>query len=133
MKKLYHKHKKKINYLIVGVWNTVFGYLSFVALYYLFSQRINYMFLVVFSNILSITNAYIGYKIFVFKTKGNYLREYLRFYVVYAGAIAINLIFLPILVEIFGIAPVIAQGGIVFVSVLFSYFGHSRFSFRLDA
>jgi len=107
---LYHKHKEKINYLLVGGWNTVFGYFTFVLLYFLFSQRIHYLFLLVISSILSITNAYIGYKTFVFKTKGNYVREYLRFYLVYGGVMLINFIALPIIVEFTHFSPPIAQG-----------------------
>jgi putative flippase GtrA len=129
MKRLYKKHEEKINYLLVGGWNTVFGYLGFVALYYLFADRVHYLIIFVVSNILSITNAYIGYKTFVFKTRGNYLREYLRFYLVYSGAIALNFILLPVCVELLRLSPPVAQGGLIFINVFFSYFGHKHFSF----
>src|SRR3989338_5358541 len=128
MKKLYRQHQEKINYLLVGGWNTVFGYLAFAALYFLFRQNLHYMVLFIISNILSITNAYIGYKVFVFKTKGNYLKEYMRFYVVYGAAMALNFVLLPLAVELLRISPVIAQGGLVFVNVIFSYAGHQRYS-----
>jgi putative flippase GtrA len=130
MKHFLKKHKEKINYFIVGMWNTIFGYFVFAALYYLLNKNIHYLFLLIISNILSITNAYIGYKTFVFKTKGNYLNEYLRFYLVYGAMLILNLIFLPVLVEIFRVNPVIAQGMFVFVSFIGSYIGHKYFSFR---
>ena len=95
MKHFYKKHQEKIDYLLVGGWNTIFGYLVFVLLYYLFSSKIHYILLFILSNILSITNAYIGNKVFVFKTQGNYIREYLRFYVVYGGAMMLNCVLLP--------------------------------------
>jgi len=82
------------------------------------------------SNIISITNAYVGYKIFVFKTEGNYLREYARFYVVYGSAFLLNFALLPLCVEILRISPVLAQAGLIFINVIFSYFGHKNFSFR---
>ena len=129
MKKLYDRHKEKIDFLLVGGWNTLFGYVVFLALYYLFADKIHYLIIFIVSNILSITNAYIGYKLFVFKTKGNYLQEYLRFYVVYGGAILLNLILLPITVEYFRFSPPIAQGGLMFLNVAFSFVGHKRFSF----
>jgi putative flippase GtrA len=129
MRKLYRQHREKINYLLVGGWNTVFGYFVFAGLYFLLHQDLHYMVLFIISNIISITNAYIGYKVFVFKTKGNYLKEYLRFYVVYGAAMALNLVLLPLAVELFRLSPVIAQGGLVFVNVLFSYVGHKRYSF----
>jgi putative flippase GtrA len=131
VKDLYQKHQEKVNYLLVGGWNTIFGYLTFVALYYLLHQSIHYLILLIISNILSITNAYVGYKIFVFRTKGNYLKEYLRFYVVYGLALLLNLALLPLVVELLKINPVIAQAIIMFINVVFSYLGHKNFSFRL--
>lgn len=132
MRRLYQRHKEKIDYLLVGGWNTIFGYLTFLALYYMLAARVHYLILLVISNVLSITNAYIGYKIFVFKTRGNYLREYLRFYVVYGIALVLNLILLPVCVELFRLSPPLAQGGLIFINVIFSYLGHKNFSFRMQ-
>ena len=129
VKRIYQKHREKINYLLVGGWNTIFGFLTFALLYALFHQHLHYLVLFIVSNILSITNAYIGYKIFVFQTKGNYLAEYARFYLVYGSAMALNLVLLPLVVEFLHINPVAAQGGIMFINVIFSYFGHKHFSF----
>lgn len=132
MKRIYQKHQEKINYLLVGGWNTVFGYLTFVALYYLFHAVIHYIFLLIISNVLSITNAYAGYKIFVFKTEGNYLREYMRFYLVYGFTIALNLALLPLVVEILHVNPVIGQAFVMVFNVIVSYFGHKYFSFGVS-
>lgn len=120
-----------MNYLLVGGWNTAFGYLVFLALYYLFVSRIHYLIIFVISNIISITNAYIGYKIFVFKTKGNYLKEYARFYLVYGGAMALNFILLPVCVELLKISPPAAQGGLIFITIIYSYLGHKNYSFNV--
>lgn len=82
------------------------------------------------SNVMSITNAYAGYKIFVFKTKGNYLREYFRFYVVYGVALCMNYIVLPICVELLKMSPLVAQALLTAITVTSSYLGHKHFSFR---
>jgi len=129
MKQLYRRHKQKIHYLIVGGWNTLFGYGMFVALYYLLNQWLHYMIIMLLSHVVSITNAYFGYKFFVFKTKGNYLREYLRFYIVYGVGLLLNLILLPIIVECFSISPVIGQAFVISVIVIVSFFGHKHYSF----
>jgi len=129
IRRLYKKHQEKFNYLLVGIWNTIFGYSVFVALYYLFGQWAHYMFIWVVSTVLAITNAYIGFKSFVFRTKGNYLREYLRFYVVYSGSMLLNIVLLPLCVEILRIAPPAAQGGIICVGAVVNYLGHKHFSF----
>ncbi|OGC32362.1 hypothetical protein A2311_05280 [candidate division WOR-1 bacterium RIFOXYB2_FULL_48_7] len=87
------------------------------------------MVLLIVSNILSITNAYVGYKLFVFKTKGNYLQEYLRFYVVYGTALVLNFVLLPVCVEIFKVSPPLAQAGLLGLNIIFSYLGHKNYSF----
>ena len=126
----YEKHKEKINYLIVGGWNTIFGYFTYFVLYKVFSADVNYILLLIPGNIIAITNAYICYKLFVFKTKGNYIKEYLRFYVVYGVTILMNFILLPFCVEIIHLEPLVAQGIIIFATVLLSYMGHKFFTFK---
>lgn len=131
MQKIYHRHKEKINYLLVGGWNTVFGYFAFIALYYFFGAHINYLILVLLSNILSITNAYVGYKLFVFRTRGSYFKEYLRFYLVYGLCILINLMLMFLAVDFMKINPVIAQAMVMWFTVIISYLGHKNFSFNI--
>ncbi|MCU0641435.1 MAG: GtrA family protein [Candidatus Margulisbacteria bacterium] len=129
MRKLYDRHRQKINYLLVGGWNTVVGYLVFVSLYYLLVASVHYLLIWLVSNVISITNAYIGYKLFVFKTRGNYLREYLRFYLVYGVSMALNVVFLALCVEQFKLSPPVVQAGWLFINVIISYYGHKHFSF----
>jgi putative flippase GtrA len=114
---------------MVGGWNTVFGYGAFALLYYFLSGRIHPTIILTFSYILSITNAYIGYKIFVFKTKGNVLREYFRFYVVYGGAFLINLVLLPIFMNFLMLNAYLSQGLITIMTIVGSYILHKRYTF----
>jgi len=129
MREFYRKHEEKIKYILIGVWNTFVGYLTFIALYYLLQKRLNYLIILVYSNIISITNSYLCYKFFVFKTKGNYCNEYLRFYLVYGASFLANMILMPVFVEIVRIKPIPAQGIILFFSVMFGYLGHKHYSF----
>jgi putative flippase GtrA len=128
-----------LRYLVVGVWNTLFGYAVYAALTAVLTPLIPYSYMVasLLSSFVNITVAFLGYKWFVFKTKGNYLREWARCVAVYSGAIAIGLILLPILVGIIRHAtryqreaPYIAGAVLTGVSVVFSFVGHRRFSFR---
>jgi putative flippase GtrA len=128
-----------VRYLVVGAWNTLFGYATYAALTALLTPLIPYSYMVasLLSSIVSITVAFLGYKWFVFKTKGNYLREWARCVAVYSGAIAIGLALLPILVGIVRHAtryqreaPYIAGAMLTGVSVVFSFVGHRKFSFR---
>jgi putative flippase GtrA len=106
------------------------------------------MMLVIIANILAITNAYIVYKLFVFRTKGNYLREYLRFYVVYGLVFVIAIALFPFFMEIvipffakhflyyqgiFKYKAYISQMCITGVTMFISYFGHEKFSYRCSS
>ncbi len=125
-------------YLIVGAWNTLFGYGLFVLFTYLLTGIVPfaYMLACVLSNVLAITVAYLGYKVFVFKTKGNYLREYLRCYLVYGTAFLVNLAMLPMLVILLELvvrprayAPYIAGAVLTAGTVVLSFIGHRQYSF----
>jgi putative flippase GtrA len=124
------QNKKRLRYIFVGVWNTIFSYAAFLGLYFYLHSLLHYTVILVLSQIVGLTNAYICYKLLVFKTKGNILREYLRFYVVYGSTFIINLLLLGLFVEILLISPVLAQGIIAIVVVIIGYVGHNRFSFK---
>lgn len=117
-------------FLVAGGWNTVFSYLVFSGLYYFFSATCHYMVILTIATGLGVTNAYICHKFFVFRTEGNYLREYLRFYAVYSVQIIINYIALPILIKL-GMSAYLAQGLIIGVTTIGTYFGHKHISFRI--
>jgi putative flippase GtrA len=125
-------------YLIVGMFNTVFGYSSYVVLTALLTPYIPYAYVVagVLSNLLNITVAYFNYKWFIFKTKGNYLREWLRCLLVYSGGMATGAVLLPIVVLALRLltpfkssAPYVAGALLLIVNVVLSFIGHKKFSF----
>jgi putative flippase GtrA len=124
-------------YLVVGIWNTLFGYSLFALFTWLLTGLVPmaYMLACVLSNVIAITVAFLGYKWFVFKTKGNYLREYLRCYVVYGTAFLVNLALLPLLVVLFDwivnprASPYVAGAVLTAGTVLLSFVGHRQYSF----
>ena len=96
-----------VRYLCVGVWNTIFGYASFAASLFLFShllpQRFLYLAVVVASVVstpINITVAYFCYKLFVFRTTGNYLVEWLRCFAVYGVGMLPGLLVLSALTRV---------------------------------
>jgi putative flippase GtrA len=123
------RNREFIKFLIVGGWNTLFGYGLFIILFYL-PWKLHYIIVLIISNIIAITNAYICYKFFVFKTRGNYVREYIKFYGVYGVTFLIGLLLLPVFVEVFKIHPVISQGLLLVITIFWSYFGHKHASFK---
>ena len=125
-------------YLVVGAWNTLFSFLSYAALTALLTPLISYayIFASVISSVLSITVSFLGYKWFVFKTKGNYLREWFRCVIVYSGSIIFGTLVLPVLVFALrhltrsnASAPYLAGAILAGMSVVASFFGHKKFSF----
>jgi putative flippase GtrA len=91
-------------YLGVGVFNTFFGYISFVVVLTLLNvslpARLLYLTVMLASIIstpLNITVAYFGYKFFVFRTKGNYLGEWLKCFAVYGAGMIPGLVALSAL------------------------------------
>ena len=79
-----------VRYVLVGGFNTLFGFGTYVIILLLLNRIVaqRYLYLtVIFASILStplnISIAYLGYKFFVFRTKGNYLREWFKCFAVY--------------------------------------------------
>lgn len=120
---------KRIRFLVIGGINTVNGYLISLICYYTLAPHLNIVFISVIINIISITFSFTTNKLFVFRTKGNWLAEYLRCYVVYGGVIFISLVATWLTVEVMLIQFWIAQLIIIPILILISYIGHSRFSF----
>jgi putative flippase GtrA len=127
-------------YLMVGLWNTAFGYSLYALFTVLLTPRLRfaYLYASVFSNLIAITVAYFGYKFFVFKTRGNYLVEWFRCILVYGSGILPGLVILPLLVEAlhycFNLgrgAPYIAGALWTGLTVIYSFLGHKHFSFRV--
>lgn len=117
-------------YLAVGGWNTLFGIGVYTLLFELLKGRAHYLALAVPSNILAVTNAYVCYKLIVFKTKGNIIREYLRCYLVYGVSMLFGMAGLWLLVDGFGFYPVWGNILVAGITVIVSYVGHRVFSFR---
>jgi putative flippase GtrA len=79
-----------LRYLYVGIFNTVFGYCIFATALFCFNhvvpQRYLYLTVILASAVstpLNITVAWLGYKFVVFRTRGNYLREWIKCFSVY--------------------------------------------------
>ena len=130
MKALYVKHGVKLHYLLVGGWNTIFGYGVFVALHYVTAPiHIHYEVVLILSQIISVTSAYLLYKKFVFRTKGHYFQEYCRFWAFYWLSLLANVMLLPLLVEVLHQDLILSQALLIVVSAATSYFWHAHHTF----
>lgn len=125
-------------YLVVGVANTIFGYGTYAGLTALLTPHIPFAYMVssVISIFLNFTFSFLNYKRFIFKTKGNYLREWSRSIVVYSGMFAVSVTILPVLVFLIrhltmatSSAPYIAGAIQMGVVSCVGFLGHRHFSF----
>ena len=132
MREIVEKHREKIMYLIVGMWNTAFGYGLFAALYYLLSKSMHYNAILFISYLVSTINAYLFYKYLVFKIKGNLVKGYLKFSVVYVYAYLGNMLILFGLKRFTSIDLYSGQAISVVLIVLVSYFSHKKYTFKKD-
>jgi putative flippase GtrA len=137
---LWLNHQTKVRFVLVGLWNTIFGYLVFVGLDYLFNlffspRYVAYMSAAVLANIIAILNAYIFHKFVTFRSPLRGLAiipEFVRFFSMYLFSFFLGLVLLPVFVEIFHLDPKIAGALLIPITMIISYLGHSRFSFRQD-
>jgi putative flippase GtrA len=128
-----------VRYILVGGFNTVFGYGIFALLNWMTRGlgTYNYLYAAILANLIAITVAFLGYKWFVFRTRGNYLVEYIRCFGIYGTSALIGLAGLSILVPILRRnlphpeqAPYLAAALLTVVTMVFSFFGHKNISFR---
>ena len=128
-------------YLLVGGFNTVFGYSLFAVLNYSLQGmgQYSYMLASLLSNLVAISVAFLGYKWFVFRTKGNYMKEWFRCIAVYSSGMLLTLAGLPVLVPLLRrfmvqrpqAAPYVAAAIMAVVVVIASFFGHKHISFAV--
>jgi putative flippase GtrA len=128
---LLHKNRQKIHFLLVGGLNTLFGLAAYPIIYFLTrSSGLGYLWVLAISQSICVTFAFFTNKNLVFKTQGNYLKEYRKFISFHASIFAINLILLPVLVDRLGLSPVIAQTLFSILIIVSSYFWYSRVTFK---
>ena len=134
---LWQKHQIKIRFFFIGVWNTIFGYLVYISLDYLFTfvfqkRYLAYMTAAVLANIIATISAFLFHKHITFKStvKGKgVIIEFFKFYSMYAVTNILGFALLPFFVEVLKMDPKIAGALLIPVVAIISYFGHSRFSF----
>lgn len=117
-------------FLLVGIYNTIVGYIIFLTLNLSFCKDFHYITILISSYIFSVSHAYLMQRILVFQSKNAIYSEYWRFFIVNLTGLGINIVFLSLLVGL-GLRIEISQAIAIFLTTVISYFGHKNFSFRL--
>ena len=124
------RHRTKVRFLLAGALNTALGLAVYPALYFLAAPlKFHYLTILVISQAVCVTFAFLTNKFLVFRTSGNYLRESGKFIMFHLVYFLVNLAALPFLVELAGMHPVLAQTLFAVLVIVTSYFWHSRITF----
>lgn len=136
---------QSFRFLVIGGCNTLFGIAdTFVLLKLLLLLRPSEPKLMgtaamAVSSIINIGFSFLTYKWFVFQTKGNYRREYLRSLTIYLPSLALNTFLVAPLALVLKRwtgydrgSVYMAMGTILTVTIVFSFFGHKHVSFKQD-
>jgi putative flippase GtrA len=121
---------QKTRYIVVGSWNTLFGYFAGLLIYSWLGLIFNVIVIGVIANVLAISMAYLTNKIFVFKTKGNWKKEYIKAWMLYGSTTVIGIALLWVLVDILEIRFWVAQGLVTIILIVTAYIGNLRFTFK---
>ena len=128
--RFYFRHPEQVLYLVVGGWNTVFGYGIWAVLQYLLGGYLHYLVIVLLAWPIAVLNAYVCYRHFVFRSRGSVLRELPRFSLVYVLALIVNLALLPVALSVLPFNIYGIQALFTAVVVGCSYLAHKYYSFH---
>lgn len=124
------RENRTLRYLLVGGWNTLFGYGIFAGLYLILNEDLSYLLIAVMSHFLAVTQSFITQRRFVFCSGQPWAGEYMRFHIAHLGSLLAGLIALRLLVETIGVPPLLAQAVATVLITVLSYFLHLHFTFR---
>jgi putative flippase GtrA len=120
---------QETRYLIGGAWNTTFGYGVSLILYRLLAEQLSAAEISLIASVIAISMAFLTYKLFVFRTRGNWLGEYMRSYLVYGVSAIIGILSMSVLVDHMRMEFWLAQAIVMVGIVVFSYLANRFYAF----
>ena len=124
-----HWSDQRARFLVIGAWNTAFGYAVFVVLYLLLYKYVHYIYIALMAHAVAVSVAYLGQRILVFRSRGYWLSEFIRYNLSLLMGLAIGMLMLWSFVTLLAFSPIIAQAIVTALGVFLNYLMHSRFSF----
>jgi putative flippase GtrA len=119
-----------LRFVVVGVVNSVFGFGVFAGLQLTIGAHVHYLVILLISHVVSVLEAYVLQRWLVFRVSGRWWRDLARFWSVYLVALAINLVALPLLVEIAHVSVLPAQAIVMLGVAMGTFVAHRSFTFR---
>jgi len=130
MPRCLRRYREQIMYLLIGGWNTLFGYAVFALMYWAWQDRLPATVILILSYVVAVTNNYICYRYLVFRSRGRMHHEMGRFLVIYGVTLAGNLIVLPLALRTLPLNAYVIQALYNVVVVVASYLGNRLWAFR---
>ena len=130
--KLYSKWcsiSDKIRFLLVGGFNAAFSYVIFAIAINLIGSE-HYQICVALQWIISSVFSFVNQKIFVFCTKGHWVKEYLKCCTTWAVSYACNAIILEFIVRYISKNVYLSQLVSIFLASIVTYVLFKYFAFR---
>lgn len=123
--------RQEFRFLLVGASNTIWGIISY-PIYYLFLHPlgVNYLVILVLTYFVNGVISFTSQKYLVFRTRGNHLREFWKYFLLQASTLGINLVVLPLAVQGLKVNPAIAQTAFIVLVVVSSFFFHKYVTFK---
>lgn len=120
---------EKIRFLLVGGFNTVVSYLIFAGFIQILGEA-SYQLSLVLSWILSSFISFSTQKIFVFQTKGNWCREYIKCLLTWTIGYLINAGTLELVVKVLRLDVYIGQAVSILLTTVITYILFKHFAFK---
>lgn len=119
----------KIRFLLVGGFNAAFSYVIFAIAIYLIGSE-HYQICVALQWIISSVFSFVNQKIFVFCTKGHWIKEYLKCCTTWAVSYACNALILEIIVRYISKNVYLSQLVSIFLASIVTYVLFKYFAFK---
>jgi putative flippase GtrA len=116
-------------YIAFGALNTLVVLGNFYVLDR-WVEQIDYMVALIVASAVGVVTGFLLQRTFVFRVRGRLFTDFWRYTSVTMTGIALNLILLPLFVEIVGLEPWPSQLASTVVVFLLTYTAHRLFSFR---
>ncbi|MBL8256966.1 MAG: GtrA family protein [Pseudoxanthomonas mexicana] len=120
---------ERLRFLVVGGWNTLVGYLVFLACHAWAGNEIGPLMTLILSYLIAVPHSFATQRWLVFKAQGAIGRQLLRFLLANSSIFVANMVLLPLAVYVVEADPRIVQGVLVVLLTIASYLAHKYFSF----
>lgn len=119
------------NYLLVGLWNALFGFSIFFLLTQHLSQE-HHQFSLLLTFAISTPQAHFSQRKFVWKSNAVYWKELIKFTISSLSLYGVNAILLEVFFKVLELTLIVSQLLSLIVIIVMTYLLHSRYVFTFE-